>query len=243
MPAVPITAICLVAALGALAGCGSGDRPAVAAAGSTAPSAVSSPVGGTGGTDASATPAADTIGALPPPLRQSMTGVSWRPGCPVGLDDLRLLTVSYVDFDGHPQRGQLVVHRAVADAVVRVFGRLRAARFPIRSMTLIEAYGGSDDASMAADNTSAFNCRNVPGTQHLSNHAYGRAVDVNTVENPYLPGKQIMPPAGRAYLDRRNVRPGMIVAGDAVVQAFTAEGFTWGGTWKSGTDYQHFEKP
>jgi hypothetical protein len=110
-------------------------------------------------------------------------------------------------------------------------------------MQTIEAYGGSDDASMAADNTSGFNCRNVPNTRHWSNHAYGRAIDVNAVENPYLQGKLIMPPAGKDYLDRRMVRPGMIVAGDVVVTAFKAEGFAWGGAWRTGVDYQHFEKP
>jgi hypothetical protein len=185
---------------------------------------------------------ADFIEALPGALRQAMTGVSWRPGCPVGLDDLRLVHVSYVDFDGATRAGQLVVHKAIADATLRVFQRLRQARFPIHSMNLIEQYGGSDDASMAAGNTSAFNCRNVPNTSHWSNHAYGRAIDLNTVENPYLPKGQVMPPAGKAYLDRTDVRKGMIVAGDATVQAFRAEGFAWGGAWKSGTDYQHFEK-
>jgi hypothetical protein len=135
------------------------------------------------------------------------------------------------------------VHRAIADATVRVFAKLYAARFPIRGMQTIEAFDGSDDASMAADNTSGFNCRNVPNTTHWSNHAYGRAIDVNTVENPYLPGKQIMPPAGKDYLDRRTTRPGMIVAGDVVVTAFKAEGFAWGGAWRTGVDYQHFEKP
>jgi hypothetical protein len=243
---VPVVAlVCAVAAAAALSGCGSsGDRTAAAATSSSLPGAADSPGAGTAGTDpTSAAAAVDPVEPLPAALRERMTGVSWRPGCPVGLDDLRLLHVSYVDFAGAEQRGELVVHKDLADAAVRVFARLHAARFPIRSMTLIEAYGGSDDASMAADNTSAFNCRNVPNTTHWSNHAYGRAIDVNTVENPYLPGKQVMPPAGKAYLDRANVRPGMIVAGDAVVQAFKAEGFTWGGAWKSGTDYQHFEKP
>ncbi len=229
-----------------LAGCGGGTggtpasgaapSPAVAASPTAAPSASASGAGA---------PAAfvGTVEVLPAAARQRMTGVSWRAGCPVGLDDLRLLRLSYVDFDGAGKVGELVVHRAIADAVVRVFAKLYAARFPIRGMQTIEAYDGSDDASMAADNTSGFNCRNVPNTKHWSNHAYGRAIDVNTVENPYLQGKLIMPPAGKDYLDRRNVRPGMIVAGDAVVTAFKAEGFAWGGAWRTGVDYQHFEKP
>ncbi|WP_238017714.1 M15 family metallopeptidase [Dactylosporangium sp. AC04546] len=245
----PVVALVSLLAAGPLtAACGpsgpsgsSGQRPVAAAAGS-APAQVVPSSGGASGTPAASAPAADTSEPLPPALRQAMTGVSWRPGCPVGLDDLRLLTITYVDFAGAEQRGQLVVHQAIAPAVLRVFGKLRAARFPIRSMRLIEAYGGSDDASMAADNTSAFNCRTVPGTSNLSNHAYGRAIDVNTVENPYLPKGKVMPPAGKDYLDRRNVRPGMIVDGDVVVTAFRAEGFTWGGAWRSGVDYQHFER-
>lgn len=239
--AVVVAAMCLVG----VAGCGGGG-PAAAGTSGPATGASSAPAvpeaGTTGTTSGSSTPEADSVEALPPALRQRMTGVSWRSGCPVGLDDLRLLHLSYVDFDGATRRGELVVHKAIADATVRVFQRLRQARFPIRSMTLIEAYNGSDDASMAADNTSGFNCRNVPGTTHWSKHAYGRAVDVNTVENPYLPRGQVMPPAGRSYLDRRDVRPGMILAGDATVRAFTDEGFAWGGMFRSGVDYQHFEK-
>jgi hypothetical protein len=224
------------------AGCGgaAGGAPSAPPA-ATAASGVAS-AAGPSGTPATSV-AADGIEALPPALREAMTGVSWRAGCPVGLDDLRLVRVSYVDFEGVVRPGQLVVHRSAAEATLRVFQRLREARSPIRSMNLIEQYGGSDDASMAADNTSGFNCRTVPGSSKWSNHAYGRAIDVNPVENPYLPADRVLPPAGREYLDRRNVRPGMILAGDATVRAFQAEGFTWGGAWKRGTDYQHFEKP
>ncbi|GAA0745449.1 M15 family metallopeptidase [Dactylosporangium roseum] len=227
-----------------LAGCGgTGRAPATAAASGAASPGVPSPVAGTASTTPAETPPADSAEPLPPDLRQAMTGVSWRPGCPVGLDDLRLLRLTYVDFAGTERRGRLVVHQDLAEATLRAFAKLRAARFPIRGMRLVEDYGGSDDASMAADNTSAFNCRNVPNTKHWSNHAYGRAIDINPVENPYLPKGQIMPPAGKDYLDRRAVRPGMIVAGDPVVAAFRAEGFTWGGAWRSGVDYQHFERP
>ncbi|MFI5907709.1 M15 family metallopeptidase [Dactylosporangium sp. NPDC051541] len=242
-PAARRAALGIAAAGLVLLAAGCAPTPRVA----PAPAGVSSPAAPTGAGTGS-TPAAveripeDSIEPLPAALRESMTGVSWRPGCPVGLDDLRLVHVSYVDFDGVPQPGQLVVHQAIADATLRVFQRLRDARFPIRSMNLIERYGGSDDESMAADNTSGFNCRNVPNTEHWSNHAYGRAIDVNTVENPYLPRGQVMPPAGNQFLDRGNVRKGMIIAGDATVRAFRAEGFSWGGAWKNGTDYQHFEK-
>ncbi|MET7425200.1 M15 family metallopeptidase [Dactylosporangium sp. NPDC005555] len=240
----PVAAVVSALVLLVLAGCGGGTG-GTAASGSPPSPTVPAPASASAPAVAASTPAAfvGTVEVLPAEARQRMTGVSWRQGCPVGLDDLRLLRLSYVGFDGAEHTGELVVHRAVADPVVRIFGRLYEARFPIRGMQTIEAYGGSDDASMAADNTSAFNCRNVPNTKHWSNHAYGRAIDINTVENPYLPGRQIMPPAGKDYLDRGDVRPGMIVAGDVVVTAFKAEGFTWGGSWRSGVDYQHFEKP
>ena len=113
-----------------------------------------------------------------------MTGVSWRKGCPVALRDLRLLTLSHWGFDGRARTGRLIVHRDVARELVRVFRDLYAARFPIRRMVPVDAYGGSDFRSIEADNTSAFNCRYVEGTTRWSNHAYGRAIDVNPIENP-----------------------------------------------------------
>jgi hypothetical protein len=182
-----------------------------------------------------------TVGPVPPALAAAMNGVSWRPGCPVPVSGLRLVQLTFWGFDNAPHQGKLVVHADVAQAIVRIFRKLYAARFPIRKMRLIDAYGGSDDRSMADDNTSMFNCRNAYGSTHWSMHAYGKAIDVNTVENPYLPGHAVLPAAGAAYLDRHNVRPGMIVGGDLVTQAFAAEGFRWGGYWTSGRDYQHFE--
>jgi hypothetical protein len=183
-----------------------------------------------------------SVAELAPDLMDAMTGVSWRVGCPVPLDDLRLVSLTYFGFDGVDHTGELVVNKAIAAAVVRIFGKLYAARFPIRGMRRIDAFGGSDDDSMAADNTSSFNCRKAWGSTHWSQHAYGRAIDVNTVENPYLPQGQVLPAAGKSYVDRRDVRPGMVVPGDAIYRAFHDEGFTWGGSWANGTDYQHFEK-
>ena len=164
---------------------------------------------------------------------------SYRAGCPVGPSQLRLLRLSYWGFDGSAHAGSLVVRDRVARDVVGVFRRLYAARFPIRRLRKVDAYRGSDDASMAADNTSAFNCRFVPGTRRWSQHAYGEAIDVNPVENPYLQGARVRPPAGRRFLDRSRARPGMAVAGGALVRAFAAVGWQWGGRWAT-PDYQHF---
>ena len=128
----------------------------------------------------------------------------------------------------------------VARDVVTVFRRLYAARFPIRRLRKVDAYRGSDDASMAADNTSGFNCRFVSGTRRWSQHAYGEAIDVNPVENPYVQGARVSPPAGRKYLDRSRARPGMAVSGGLLVRAFAAVGWQWGGRWGGTPDYQHF---
>jgi hypothetical protein len=166
---------------------------------------------------------------------------SWHPGCPVPIEDLRLLTLDYIGFDGRVHTGEMIVHRDVANDVVDVFGKLFRATFPIRRMRLIDDYGGDDDRSMAADNTSAFNCRPVTGGTSWSEHAYGRAIDVNPIQNPYVSDAGIVePPAGASYVDRSVRGQGVIHAGDPVVDAFASVGWGWGGSWSNPTDYQHF---
>jgi hypothetical protein len=169
-------------------------------------------------------------------------GASWREGCPVGPADLRRLRLAHWGFDGAVHEGELVVHADVADEVVRAFAALHAAGFPIERMAPVDRYGGDDDASMAANNTSAFNCRPIAGTSRWSEHAYGRAIDVNPVQNPYVRGDDVQPPAGRRYLDRGDVRPGMLVPRSSAVQAFKAIGWGWGGDWSSAKDHQHVSK-
>ena len=164
---------------------------------------------------------------------------SWRPGCPVAPADLRLVTVTSIGFDGKPGTGRIVVAADVARATADVFGSLYAMRYPIARMEPVEAFGGSDDASMAADNTSAFNCRATTGGTGFSEHSYGTAIDLNPVENPYVKGSTVLPEAGRAFVERKPA-PGVILAGDAVVRAFADRGFSWGGDWNSLKDYQHF---
>jgi D-alanyl-D-alanine carboxypeptidase len=164
---------------------------------------------------------------------------SYRPGCPVGPSDLRRLEVSHWDFAGRRRVGSMVVRSSEARDVLSVFRKLYAARFPIRRLRLVEAYKGSDDASMAADNTSGFNCRYVSGTRRWSQHAYGLAIDINPVENPYVHGGRVEPPAGRGFLDRSGAKRGMVVPGDVVIRTFAAIGWSWGGRWST-PDYQHF---
>ncbi|HET7146660.1 MAG TPA: M15 family metallopeptidase [Gaiellaceae bacterium] len=167
---------------------------------------------------------------------------SWRPGCPVGPAQLRRIRLRYVGFDRRAHMGQLVVSARVADDVASVFGTLYRARFPIRKMRPIDVYGGNDSRSTAADNTSSFNCRAAvaPGPKHWSMHAYGEAVDVNTVENPYVLGGRVAPANAKAYADRSNVRRGMAVEGGVLVRAFARIGWGWGGRWSGSPDYQHF---
>jgi hypothetical protein len=166
---------------------------------------------------------------------------SYRPGCPVGPSQLRLLRLGYWGFDKRAHTGELVVNVDVARHVVSVFERLYNARFPIRRMRTIEVYKGSDSASTADDNTSGFNCRYAvaSGPPRWSQHAYGHAIDVNTVENPYVFGGRARPAAGARYVDRSRYRPGMAVPGGVLVRAFESIGWGWGGRWSS-PDYQHF---
>jgi hypothetical protein len=174
--------------------------------------------------------------------RARMSGVSWRPGCPVGFGDLRLLRVRHWGFDGRVHYGRLVVNRHFARGMLAVMSALYRQRFPIRRMHLVDAYGADDRRSMAADNTSAFNCRFVAGRPGVwSEHAYGRAIDVNPIENPYVTDSgYVSPPAGAAYVRRSRHSKGMIHRNGAVVAAFAAIGWEWAGNWSWPKDYQHF---
>jgi D-alanyl-D-alanine carboxypeptidase-like protein len=174
------------------------------------------------------------------PVRQQDVRFSYRSGCPVAPAELRLVRVSYRGFDGRSHVGALVAHRRVARDVVAVFRGLYLAGFPLRRMTPVSAFRGSDDASMAADNTSGFNCRRAVGGSGWSEHSYGTAIDVNPVENPYVLGGRVLPPAGRAYAVRTHVRGGMAVRGGVLVRAFGSIGWKWGGRWTGSPDYQHF---
>jgi hypothetical protein len=176
------------------------------------------------------------------PVSAVALGASYRRGCPVSPAQLRRVQLRYVGFDGVTHTGALVVNRAVVSEVVAVFRRLYAADFPIRRMQPIDAYEGSDERSMAADNTSAFNCRYAvaAGPKRWSVHAYGEAIDVNPVENPYIEGGRVRPSAGARFLNRTKARPGMATPGGLLVRAFRAVGWQWGGRWNGTPDYQHF---
>jgi len=254
---LPSTCVRVAAALLA-AGCGAGTPAAAPVASSPAvvtPSDTPSPVPtATVAPKASPSPITvrptRTVAAAPIRLKWTSRTVtaadlpsSWRRGCPVAPAQLRLVTVPYLGFDGRTHRGDLVVHQRVAADVGQTFVRLRDLGFPIRSIRVIDEFAGSDDASMAADNTSGFNCRQAVGGSGWSNHAYGIAIDINPRENPYVyGGGTVAPPEGRAYVDRSPARHGMIVSGGPVVRAFATIGWSWGGYWGSSKDYQHFSQ-
>jgi hypothetical protein len=183
--------------------------------------------------------ATSSVSTLPASLRTQVTGSSWRSGCPVGLDDLRLLEIVHRGFDGRDRVGLLVLHRDAVDAVRGALTTAYTSGFRIERMRLVDRYGADDDRSMADNNSSAFNCRRVAGTTRWSEHAYGRAIDLNPVQNPYVRGSTVEPSAGRAYLDRGDVRTGMLVRSGATVQAFLDRGWGWGGDWSTSKDYQH----
>jgi hypothetical protein len=188
-----------------------------------------------------------SIEPLPASLKQKLTGPYWRPGCPVSLSQLRLLTVRHWGFDGRPHTGQLVVNGEAAAPLARVFRRLYELRFQIKHMRLAEMYdrrSWPDDG----DVTASFECRQAvrspcsgaaAGNGSWSNHAYGFAVDINPVENPYVGCGMSRDPMSRSYMDRSRHRRGMVR--QAVIDAFAAIGWEWGGSWSGDTkDYMHF---
>jgi D-alanyl-D-alanine carboxypeptidase len=182
-----------------------------------------------------------SVTPIPSSVRERIVGSSWHSGCPVPIRKLRLVRVTIHRFGGATRQGRLIIHRLEAHNIVTVMHKLYHADYPIRRMRLVDAYGADDDRSMAADNTSAFNCRYVAGSTPLrwSMHAYGRAIDLNPVENPYVSGSYVSPAEGAKYADRPYKR-GVIHAGDVVVRAFASVGWGWGGYWSGAQDYQHF---
>jgi hypothetical protein len=180
---------------------------------------------------------------IPADLRERMLGKSWHPDprCPP-FEALRLLTLDHWDFGGAVATGRLVVARELAADLLEIFAQLFALRFPIARMEPVDVFGGDDDAAMAANNTSAFNFRNVAGTDVLSNHAFGAAIDINPVLNPMIIEGAFFPPAGREHADRDHLEPGMIVRPGPVVALFDAHGWEWGGDWTRTKDYHHFAK-
>ena len=179
---------------------------------------------------------------LPAEIIEKIIGVSWVENENIGLEDLSLLTLGYRGFDGKSYLGQMVCANEAAEDLCDIFKELYENDFPIEKIRLIDDYDADDNRSMADNNSSAFCYRVIDGTEYLSNHSYGLAVDINPLQNPYVRGDLVQPEAATEYLDRENVRPGMITQGDLCYNAFISRGWSWGGDWTGPIDYQHFEK-
>jgi hypothetical protein len=186
-----------------------------------------------------------SVKPLPAPLERSLDGRFWKPGCPVALSELRLLTVTHWGFDGREHTGQLVVNRDSARKLETVFRKLHALKFPIRHLRLDDMYGPKRALPADGDISGSFHCRRaVPspcgsGSGNWSNHAYGHAIDLNPNENPYVGCGAVHDPRSRPYVDRSRLRKGMVTP--AVVRAFRSIGWGWGGDWSGETkDYMHF---
>jgi len=214
-----------------------GPSPSIAASPSAAapPSTAASPSAGAPPAPASATVA---------PVTADELGTTWRPGCPVEPEQLRRVSVDYLGFDHQTHRGDLIVHQELVADVIAIFEQLYRLRYPVEKMNTVDHYPDADDElSMEDDNTSAFNCRRIPGSDDWSPHAYGRAIDINTLLNPCLYANGYFEPQNAAaYLDRTRTDPGLLHIGDPAVHAFTDRGWRWGGEWAAPLDYQHFER-
>jgi hypothetical protein len=173
-------------------------------------------------------------------VKAIITNKSYKADTPFDYSELAYLTITYIDFEGNSRVGNMIVNAKVGDEVLDIFRELYEAQYPIDKIELIDNYGADDDLSMENNNTSAFNFRYSTNSKVISKHGYGLAIDINPVQNPYVKGKVILPPAG--ITNRTKAVKGMITKGDACYQAFVKRGWTWGGSWKSLKDYQHFEK-
>lgn len=184
---------------------------------------------------------------LTPTRSARMRGQSWHPGrgCP-GVESLVVVVIAHWDFDARVTQGELEVARELGPEVGDIFGELFAARFPIARMRPMHRYQGDDDRSMADNNTSAFNCRNMVGGSELSVHSFGRAIDINPVQNPYETCSGLVLPPNALPYSRKNALPpqgpGVIEPDGPVVRAFESRGWTWGGRWQEPLDSHHFEK-
>lgn len=180
--------------------------------------------------------------------KRMLKGNSWRKGCPVALKDLRYLQVTHKDFNGKVKMGEIIVHKDVASEVSQIFGELYAMGYPIHKMRLVSDYKGSDWQSIESDNTSAFNCRNATGSKKWSKHSYGKAIDLNSIENPYISRSgHISHKASQQYRKRIHkthsaADKAVLLKNDKAVRIFKKYGWKWGGDWSGVKDYQHFSK-
>ena len=179
---------------------------------------------------------------------KQMEGIAYQKECPVSLDDLRIVNVKYLGFDDKEHFGDIVVHKDISLEVSQIFEELLAINYPIRKIFPIEKYNGDDFESIEDDNTSAFNCRKAEGSNKYSKHSYGKAIDINPLENPYVykDGTTSHKDSVK-YLIREETNDSIenkavLISSSQAVQIFKKYGWKWGGDWKNTKDYQHFQK-
>lgn len=177
---------------------------------------------------------------------QRIAGVSYQENDNISIEELRYLRVLHMGFDGQTHIGELLVHESIAEDILEIMAALYENQYPMEKMLLVDEYGADDEVSMQDNNTSAFNYREIAGTSRLSQHSLGLAIDINPKFNPYVKEKDgeltIRPANAADYADRTQEFEYKIDENDLCYQLFTAHGFTWGGSWNSVKDYQHFEK-
>ena len=175
-------------------------------------------------------------------IKSRITGKSYPTDCNVPYSDLRYVKVLHYDFNGNVHEGELICAKEVAQELTNIFYELYLAKYPIEKMVLVDEYDADDIASMRDNNTSCFNFRVISGSKKLSMHSYGLAIDINPLINPYVKGDYISPKEAKPYVDRSQIKPGMISKDDLCYKLFTKYGWKWGGIWNTVKDYQHFEK-
>lgn len=178
---------------------------------------------------------------IPDNIKSNMLGSSMPESEPISFDSLSYLKITHYGFDGNTHVGEMVVNKEIASDVLDAFEEVYYKKYPIEKIRLIDEYNADDELSMSNNNTSSFCYRTIKGTNVVSNHGKGLAIDINPLQNPHVVGSSTSPKEGTDYIDRSNVRMGMITEGDDLYNAFTSRGFSWGGHWKN-PDYQHFEK-
>ena len=181
--------------------------------------------------------------------KSMIVGNSHKKNCPIELKDLRYINLNYIDFKGNTKVGELIVHKDVSKEIVEIFKKLYEIKYPIYKMELISNYNGNDYNSIEANNTSAYNCRNIEGTYKWSRHAFGKAIDINPIQNPYISKKGNISHKESLIFEKRihtnlsnSNDKAMILKDDIVVKMFKKYGWVWGGDWKTIKDYQHFDK-
>jgi len=180
--------------------------------------------------------------------KRMIKGNSYKKGCPVPLHHLRYLRIKHLNFKGKTVMGEMIVHKDISKEVLKIFEALYKIAYPIRKMKLVSDYKGSDWQSIEADNTSAFNCRNATGSKKWSKHSYGKAIDINSIENPYISRKgYISHKASLMYKKRVHSKntyadKAILLKNDEATKIFKKYGWIWGGEWSGVKDYQHFSK-